>query len=185
MRKTILLILTLLLLFSSSAFAIDPNSIDREFLNYSSLYWTYEETRDSGYTLITETASPEGHFAQLGIRSRNGSVMQVYFIGWLADMDFTKSEDLIFSEGLRAYNDCLYTLCDFLPDDREFDEIFTSYGIYHDLMEGVSTPYHEAGKNWITTSSGIGKIEAYHTGSYKAVAERTNDGWMQFQVFFP
>lgn len=185
MRKLIISSLILFLMFSSTALAIDPYSIDREFLNNSGTYWFHEETQDSYYTHITETASFDGHLARFGIDSLNGSVKRVYFVGWLADMDFSQSEDLEFSESLYAYDDCLDTLYNYLPDDSEFDEIFSSYGIYQDLTEGVLGPYHEAGVNWTTNPSNIGRIEANHAGPYKAVAERSYDGWLQFQVYFP
>ena len=180
-----LLLTLIIMLLPVTAFAVSPNTLDREFLNHSDQYWDHAERVEDGKDIITETATLDaGRATQFGVVSVNGDVTQVYFIGWFADMEMLDGGE--FSEGLFAYNDCISTLCDHLPDDAEFDSMFSAYDIFMQLNEG---PYDDVdeydGESWKISAWIRGKMAANHAGPYQAVAERMDDGMFWFTVLFP
>ena len=186
MKKIVLMIGLLLIIMSTEAFAVDPELVVNEFLSQTNTHWRSDETTENGKITITESASIRDHSYRFAIVSIDNDVKQIYFVGWFADMRMINGGE--FTEGLNAYNDCFYTCSAFLPHAQEFEEIFSSYGIQQDLLEGrdkIEYPYYYADNYWKLETLNVGRIVANHPGPYRAEAVWLDDGRIWFSVQFP
>ena len=185
MKKVFMLVVALMLvavLSASAAYMVKPSAVDSVFHSNADpeVPWHYASSTESdGSFTITETANLDGHTYEIGIVGKDDQVARVYFSGWFADMEMIEG---MFPQGLHAYNDCLCTCQDFLPDDMEVDFFFSPYDIYYAVEEVDS--YFESSEHWQLIANEPGRLAIRHPEGCEVEARHMDDGRMWFTVTF-
>ena len=184
--KRLIAVLLLILLCCPAALASEsPYAIMETFLNYTDLSWSVDEEYDDDTVSLYARANFGGHpyeFGVNGILEGGGArACQIWFSGWFQDMKML--DEGLFSDGLHAYNDCWNTAEQFIPDDMDADEIFSSYNIYYCVDEGLYGVNYSS--SWEVVDNGGGALSARHSGPYLVSAEHLDDGRIWFIVMFP
>ena len=112
----------------------------------------------------------------------NDRIDTVCFIGWFEDMK--GQEDVNY--GLEAYDACLFSCYDYIPDDDEFgeditiDSCFAPSRLYKNVSAG--SDYKSLGSHWEIISTPPGRLAARHFDGCMIEAQRMSSGALWFTM---
>lgn len=154
---------------------------------YSHLLHCWDENEhyyNDGSFLLTKTTSLDGHPYTIEICGINDRVDTVCFIGWFDDMKGYEETNY----GLEAYDACLFSCEDYIPDVDELgDDItvvscFAPGRLYGNVSAGSS--YRSLGSHWEIISTPPGRLAARHSDGCMIEAQRMGNGALWFTITF-